>query len=287
MYALQRAALRDAASICAVARVLVTFSVCQAPLSMENWDLLAKVHCEEMQIKVRAASETWPASWHCTANRTAGLHPVHPLQAQGKGREDACWNSGITILVNSHDLRVDVRGVQHDLQDGVILIQLTESITGKEMTFASEHGSGAGAAYHLSPQTQEEKMENLRRLIGFQRKVGIPTTARPEDIYNGNTSVILNLLWMMVDSYCVSIVKEGEYAVHPCPHVPLMPAPCTTLALADSRVHLKLGTVATRACWFGASARRWATPTRTFTTSTTVGRAAQRSLRCCTATAPT
>lgn len=104
--------------------------------------------------------------------------------------------------------------LQHDLQDGVILIQLTEALTGREMTFDSEHGSGAGAAYHLSPQTQEQKMENLRRLIGFQRRVGIPTSARPEDIYNGNTTAILNLLWMMVDSYCVSIVKEGEYSFH-------------------------------------------------------------------------
>jgi len=86
---------------------------------------------------------------------------------------------------------IRVIDIQQDLQDGLILISLTELITGTKCSPAKF------GKYHLNPTMDIHKIENCAIAISFI-KTWIPINIEPKDIADGNLKIILGLIWRFI-----------------------------------------------------------------------------------------
>merc|ERR1712054_611723 len=79
-----------------------------------------------------------------------------------------------------------VENLEEDMADGTMLINLLEVISAKEL----------GKKWNKKPKMQMQKQENLNMAIQFIQDEGLKlVNIGSADIYNGNTRIILGLIW--------------------------------------------------------------------------------------------
>lgn len=90
-----------------------------------------------------------------------------------------------------------------DLQDGIALICLLQSLTGQNL-----------GKYHASPKMDLHKAENINKALGVvnafceEKKLRLQYTA--EDILSGNVKMIMGLLWVLISKFAIDIINEGS-----------------------------------------------------------------------------
>mmetsp|Transcript_11952 Transcript_11952/g.33648 ORF Transcript_11952/g.33648 Transcript_11952/m.33648 type:complete len:637 (+) Transcript_11952:104-2014(+) len=95
-----------------------------------------------------------------------------------------------------------VESLDEDLKDGTKLIALLEIISAKPF----------GRKYNKKPRMQMQMQENLNMAIAFIGDEGLKlVNVGSSDIYNGNTRIILGLIWTLILRYQIqSGIEEGS-----------------------------------------------------------------------------
>jgi len=86
---------------------------------------------------------------------------------------------------------IRVMDIQQDLQDGLILISLTETITG------TKYSPTKFGKYHLNPTMEIQKIENCAIAISFIQ-TWFPINIEPKDLTDGNLKIMLGLIWRFI-----------------------------------------------------------------------------------------
>ena len=111
-----------------------------------------------------------------------------------------------TRWCNTHlvERQININDLQHDLQDGIILINLLEILTRDKV-----------GQYCKAPKMRVQKLSNLATSLSYLRKIGIRLVAiGPEDIIDSNLKLILGLIWTLILNYQITQNKPtiGEAA---------------------------------------------------------------------------
>jgi len=87
------------------------------------------------------------------------------------------------------DRKMYIENLETDLSTGLLLINLLEIISAKEI----------GARYNKAPKMSPQKLENVSLCLKFIQNQGIKLVAiGPEDIVDGNLKLILGLIWTLI-----------------------------------------------------------------------------------------
>ena len=99
-----------------------------------------------------------------------------------------------------------VENLEDDMADGTMLINLLEVISAKEL----------GKKWNKKPKMQMQKQENLNMAIQFIQDEGLKlVNIGSADIYNGNTRIILGLIWTLILRYQIQTgIEEGSPKWH-------------------------------------------------------------------------
>ncbi|KAF0720283.1 Aste57867_427 [Aphanomyces stellatus] len=106
-----------------------------------------------------------------------------------------------TRWANSHlsKKRMEIDDLYEDLKDGLRLIALLQIVSRQPVA----------AKYNRNPKMRIQKLENLNLIFGFMAKNNMTiTNIGSSDIVDGNSKLILGLMWTIIKSYQV-----GEIAV--------------------------------------------------------------------------
>ena len=96
-----------------------------------------------------------------------------------------------------------VNDLRTELEDGILLLKLVEAISGEEL-----------GKYDKNPMGKFQKIENLniplKYINSFNASIGIKTSYSAEDIYEGNVTLILGMVWCLILRYSVAEISEGD-----------------------------------------------------------------------------
>ena len=95
-----------------------------------------------------------------------------------------------TRWCNTHlaERQITINDLQHDLQDGIILIHLLEILSSEKL-----------GQYCQNPKLRVQKMSNLSKSLSFLQKKGIRLVGiGAEDILDSNLKLILGLIWPLI-----------------------------------------------------------------------------------------
>lgn len=102
-----------------------------------------------------------------------------------------------------------IEDLETDLRNGVLLINLLEIISSKEIFVFS----GAVPAYHKEPRLRLHQVENLGAALTFLKNEGIRLVSiGAEDIADGKLKLILGLFWTIILRYQVQKSSSGGSA---------------------------------------------------------------------------
>jgi len=86
-----------------------------------------------------------------------------------------------------------------DLKDGILLIEMLEQLSGKEIK------------HNAKPRMDIQRLENLKFGLDFIQADGVKiVNMGPEDIAGGNTKIILGLIWSMILRYQINTQNDGS-----------------------------------------------------------------------------
>lgn len=115
-----------------------------------------------------------------------------------------------TRWVNTHlsDRELQVNDIQKDFEDGVLLLNLLEIISGEKKI----------RGWKKKPKSYAQKMENINKGLKFIKDEGVViVNIGADDISRGNLSIILGLIWTLILRYqinkCEFSGELGEAAV--------------------------------------------------------------------------
>ncbi|OCL07310.1 alpha-actinin-2 [Glonium stellatum] len=93
---------------------------------------------------------------------------------------------------------VEIQDLIHDLSDGVVLIHLLE-ILGQESL----------GRYASRPKLRVQRFENVNKCLDFIKGRGIQmTNIGAEDVVDGNSKIILGLIWTLILRFTISDINE-------------------------------------------------------------------------------
>lgn len=125
-----------------------------------------------------------------------------------------------------------VEDIFNDLSSGVKLIELLDVISGERV-----------GRYNKNPKLRLQKIENMNLALDYiKRKGGIMlTNIGSEDIVDGNSKLILGLLWMIILRFTIAdISEEGKTAKEGAAlSPPSMLAYCRVLRYCAGPIYLK------------------------------------------------
>ena len=107
--------------------------------------------------------------------------------------------------VNIHlkTVKMEVDDLSSDFCDGIRLLQLVEVISEEQL-----------GRYNRNPISKFQKIENLniplKFINSFLGEVGIKNTYSAENVYDGNVTLILGMVWSLILRYSVTQVSEGD-----------------------------------------------------------------------------
>eukprot|EP01119_Soliformovum_irregulare_P017006 TRINITY_DN500_c1_g2_i3.p1 TRINITY_DN500_c1_g2~~TRINITY_DN500_c1_g2_i3.p1 ORF type:complete len:634 (-),score=292.28 TRINITY_DN500_c1_g2_i3:255-2156(-) len=104
-------------------------------------------------------------------------------------------HSGSNTLVrwvNSHLMKkqLKIEKFPEDLENGVLLVQLYECITGKP-----------AKKYSQNPKTEFQKLENVQVAMDLFKEDGVKVDTASDVVVKGNTKLILGLIWSLICRY--------------------------------------------------------------------------------------
>jgi len=98
--------------------------------------------------------------------------------------------------------RMNIENLSTDLENGVMLLNLLEQISGKTVA----------ATYNKNPKMRVQKIENVNFSLNFLTKEGIKLVGIDgSNIVDGNTKLILGLIWIIILRFQIQ-VNEGNSA---------------------------------------------------------------------------
>jgi hypothetical protein len=110
-----------------------------------------------------------------------------------------------TNWVNSH-LRwreMKVQDLAQDLQDGILLSELLEQISGKVVPHKKE----------VKATDRHKKIDNLQNAVKFvaefYKEAGVKITTSAEDLVDCKSAAILGMVWVIIHKFAVSGISEG------------------------------------------------------------------------------
>ena len=139
-----------------------------------------------------------------------------------------------------------VNDLRTELEDGILLLKLVEAISGEELqggkyyknpvrVHCSAPPPAQRSAAHAAPRATRratrqapdrhaappprqtgkfQKIENLniplKYINSFNASIGIKTSYSAEDIYEGNVTLILGMVWCLILRYSVAEISEGD-----------------------------------------------------------------------------
>eukprot|EP00010_Vexillifera_abyssalis_P008583 CAMPEP_0201543964 /NCGR_PEP_ID=MMETSP0173_2-20130828/240_1 /ASSEMBLY_ACC=CAM_ASM_000268 /TAXON_ID=218659 /ORGANISM="Vexillifera sp., Strain DIVA3 564/2" /LENGTH=875 /DNA_ID=CAMNT_0047951895 /DNA_START=37 /DNA_END=2664 /DNA_ORIENTATION=- len=129
------------------------------------------------------------------------------FNADGSVKTNDSWvrvqKKTFTRWMNSHlsDRMLKVEDLQNDLQDGILLANLLEIISDKNI-----------GKWNAKPRFKLMMMENLNVSINFIQREGLKlVNVGSEDIYNCNLRIILGLIWTLILRYQINKgITEGS-----------------------------------------------------------------------------
>ncbi|KAF2488600.1 alpha-actin-like proteinin [Lophium mytilinum] len=93
---------------------------------------------------------------------------------------------------------VQIQDLIHDLSDGVVLIHLLEIL-----------GNESLGRYASRPKLRVQKFENVNKSLEFIKGRGIQmTNIGAEDVVDGNSKIILGLIWTLILRFTISDINE-------------------------------------------------------------------------------
>ncbi|OCK82699.1 alpha-actinin-2 [Lepidopterella palustris CBS 459.81] len=93
---------------------------------------------------------------------------------------------------------VEINDLIHDLSDGVVLIHLLEIL-----------GNESLGRYASRPKLRVQKFENVNKALDFVKGRGIQmTNIGAEDVVDGNSKIILGLIWTLILRFTISDINE-------------------------------------------------------------------------------
>lgn len=96
-----------------------------------------------------------------------------------------------------------VRRIFNDLKDGTALVSVAESLSGGEITGAIR-----------TPTRFEDCKKNVFLFLSYlQREGALPFDVTVEDILNGNKSITLSVVWMLVLQYQLGNARNSRRAL--------------------------------------------------------------------------
>ncbi|KDO23896.1 hypothetical protein SPRG_10041 [Saprolegnia parasitica CBS 223.65] len=108
-----------------------------------------------------------------------------------------------TRWANTHlsKKRMDIKDVYEDLKDGLRLIALLQIVSRQQVA----------PKYNKNPKMRIQKLENLNLAFNFMARNGVTVTnIGSSDIVDGNSKLVLGLLWTIIKAYQVSdIAVDG------------------------------------------------------------------------------
>jgi hypothetical protein len=98
--------------------------------------------------------------------------------------------------VNKHlkEREMKVENLSKDFQNGVILINLLEAISGQQVK-----------TYYREPTRLYQYLENLEVAVKFMNYLGLPIMAAPQDFYHGKLSTVVGFLFVAIQKF-----KDGK-----------------------------------------------------------------------------
>jgi hypothetical protein len=86
--------------------------------------------------------------------------------------------------------KIHITNLTADLQNGVVLIRLLETLSGQEVK-----------KMYANPKHVPEQLENLEIVIKFIAVLGLPIKAEPHDLYNGKMSTVCGIVYFLMQHY--------------------------------------------------------------------------------------
>lgn len=122
--------------------------------------------------------------------------------------EDRTWEktqiNTFTKWTNSYLKRrnLSIENLQTDLSDGTKLINLCEILSNQPFS----------SRWHKNPKQNFQKLENCRMAITYiEQKMAIKLVGiGGDDIWQGNLTLILGLIWSLINKYQVETIKDDD-----------------------------------------------------------------------------
>jgi filamin len=130
-----------------------------------------------------------------------GNEKVNPKWVEVQKKAFTRW---MNQYLSSRMLKVE--NMEADLKDGTTLINLLEVISAKPL----------GHKWNRKPKMQMQMQENLNMAIQFIQDEGLKlVNIGSADVYNGNTRIILGLIWTLILRYQIQTgIEEGSPKWH-------------------------------------------------------------------------
>ncbi|KAF2262066.1 alpha-actin-like proteinin [Lojkania enalia] len=119
-----------------------------------------------------------------------------PLEQQWVKVQQKTFTKWLNSKLKVRD--VEINDLITDLSDGIVLIHLLEIL-----------GSESLGRYASRPKLRVQKFENVNKSLDFIKSRGIQmTNIGAEDVVDGNSKIILGLIWTLILRFTISDINE-------------------------------------------------------------------------------
>jgi Ca2+-binding EF-hand superfamily protein len=119
-----------------------------------------------------------------------------PLEQQWVKVQQKTFTKWLNSKITARHL--EINDLITDLSDGIVLIHLLEILGGESL-----------GRYASKPKLRVQKFENVNKSLDFIKSKGIQmTNIGAEDVVDGNSKIILGLIWTLILRFTISDINE-------------------------------------------------------------------------------
>ena len=119
------------------------------------------------------------------------------LRAEREGMQKRTFTRWMNSIVK--EVGLEVQDLYADLSDGTVLLALLQQLSGHELPKAR------------TSRLRFSKLENVGKALEFLRANKVKLTVSPENIVDGNPTLILGLIWTIILRFQIQAIElEGD-----------------------------------------------------------------------------
>ncbi|KAF2004441.1 alpha-actin-like proteinin [Amniculicola lignicola CBS 123094] len=119
-----------------------------------------------------------------------------PLEQQWVKVQQKTFTKWLNSKVKARE--VEVNDLNTDLSDGIVLIHLLEVLSNESL-----------GRYASRPKLRVQRFENVNKSLDYIKRRGIQmTNIGAEDVVDGNSKIILGLIWTLILRFTISDINE-------------------------------------------------------------------------------